>query len=186
MMTLEPVLGALENKHFMMPIHLAPDEISTKLNPLLLDFFVCCVGVSEEDNTNPLLLLTSIWQSVHQIAAGSEPALLLSRLLFTDGDGAGKIQLQSRGSEPNMAAERRLWFYFIETYSFSSVSYPASFQRSWGRVVYVTMTGMNFTCTGRVVPLVDLFNFDLHEWFLESVDIHTEFSPVCGLWAELN
>lgn len=134
MMTLEPLLGALEAKHFMMPIHLPLDEISTKLNPLLLDFFVCCVGVSEEDNTNLLLLLTSIWQSVHQIAAeallfppaGSEPALLLSRLLFTDGDGAGKIQLQSRGSEPNVATERRLCSHFIETYSFSSVSYPAS------------------------------------------------------------
>lgn len=69
MMTLEAVLGTLEAKHFMMPIHLPLDEISTELNPLLLDFFVCCVGVSEEDNTNLPLLLTSIWQSVHQIAA---------------------------------------------------------------------------------------------------------------------
>lgn len=42
-----------------------------------------------------------------------------------------------------------------------------------GKFLPVTVTGKNFTCTSRVVPLVDLFNFDLHEWFLESVD--TEF-----------
>lgn len=87
-------------------------------------------------------------------------------LLFTDGDGAGKIQLQLRGTEPNESTERILCSHFNETYYFSSVSHPARFQRCDWQV--------NFTCISRAVPLVDLFNFDLHVWFLDSVDIHTE------------